>query len=185
MKKLFTMLFLCASTGSVFAQVGIGTNTPNSSSVLELNSTTKAFIPPRMTTSQRNAIASPVAGMMVYNTTTDCVEIYRSAGWYSLCSGGGTTPTDSTSNDVAKSNLVAHWTFDDKKTEDSSNANPETSTGTTAYVTGKIGKALQMTSSYMIYPVIPKLNSQTVLADGFTVSFWAQLPATDKFTSIF
>lgn len=185
MKKLFTMLFLCASAATVFAQVGIGTNTPNSSSVLELSSTTKAFIPPRMTTSQRNQIAAPVAGMMIFNTTTDCVEIYRSAGWYSLCGGGGSNPTDSSSNDVAKSNLIAHWTFDDTKKEDSSNAVPETSTGTTAYVTGKIGKALQLTGSYMIYPVMPKLNNATALANGFTLSFWAQLPATSSFTSIF
>jgi hypothetical protein len=51
----------------VTANVGIGTATPNASALLELNSTSKALLLPRMTKTQRNAI-SPVAGMMIYQT---------------------------------------------------------------------------------------------------------------------
>jgi len=51
-------------------QVGIGTSTPHASSVLELSSTSKGFIPPRMTAVQRDNIASPAQGMVIY--CTDC-----------------------------------------------------------------------------------------------------------------
>ena len=77
---LFT-LFFSAFIVTVFAQVGIGTNTPNSSSILDLTATNKAFIPPRMTTDQRDLIVSPVAGMVIFNTTTTCIEIYRGSSW--------------------------------------------------------------------------------------------------------
>jgi hypothetical protein len=72
------------------AQVGIGTNTPNTSSVLDLTSTNKAFIPPRMNTVQRNNIANPVAGMVIFNTDSTCIEIYRSSGWFNICSAATT-----------------------------------------------------------------------------------------------
>jgi hypothetical protein len=61
-------------------RVGIG-GTPNANAILDLQSTTKAFIPPRMTTSQRNAIPSPTEGMVIYNTTTHGLEVYTNAGW--------------------------------------------------------------------------------------------------------
>ncbi|WOC39336.1 hypothetical protein [Polaribacter sp. HL-MS24] len=54
----------------LFAQKGIGTNTPNESAILELRSTHKGFLPPRMTQAQMLAIINPVAGLMVY--FTDC-----------------------------------------------------------------------------------------------------------------
>ena len=56
--------------------VGIGTATPNANALLDLTSTSKAFLPPRMTGVQRNAIASPVAGMTVYNSTTGTLDVF-------------------------------------------------------------------------------------------------------------
>lgn len=55
--------------------------TPNEKSILDLNSTTRAFLPPRMTTAQRDAISSPTEGMTIYNTTTHQLETYTNAGW--------------------------------------------------------------------------------------------------------
>lgn len=68
-KQLFiaTALFL---TGLMNAQVGIGTITPEASAELEISSTTKGFLPPRMTKSQMIDIASPALGLTVY--CTDC-----------------------------------------------------------------------------------------------------------------
>ena len=63
--------------------VGIGTTTPATSAILDLTSTTQAFLPPRMTTAQRDAIADPVPGMMLFNTTTQKLEIYIS-GWSTM-----------------------------------------------------------------------------------------------------
>jgi hypothetical protein len=62
--------------------VGIGTTSPNSTSILDLTSTTKGFLPPRMTNAQRAAITTPAVGLMVY--CTDAVEglyVYKSTGW--------------------------------------------------------------------------------------------------------
>lgn len=62
--------------------IGIGTTTPNASALLELSSTTRGFLPPRMTNAQRTAIASPAVGLMVYCTdTTEGLYIYKSTGW--------------------------------------------------------------------------------------------------------
>ena len=63
------------SSGSV----GIGTVSP--SGVMDVYSTTSAFLPPRMTTTQRNAVASPIAGMMIYNSTIGEVEVYNGSVW--------------------------------------------------------------------------------------------------------
>jgi hypothetical protein len=87
MKRIiFTTIFIFAIIVSSFAQVGIGTTTPNTSSVLDLTSTNKALLPPRMTTAQRDAIANPVAGMVIYNITTDCIENYTGTTWANFCS---------------------------------------------------------------------------------------------------
>ncbi len=56
--------------------IAIGTDTPNTSAILDITSTTKAFMPPRMTTTQRNAISSPTAGMIIYNSTTNKLNVY-------------------------------------------------------------------------------------------------------------
>lgn len=69
MKK--SLIFLCAFflLQSIHAQsVGIGTNTPAASAQLEIASTTKGLLIPRMTTAQRLAIISPVDGLMVFDT---------------------------------------------------------------------------------------------------------------------
>jgi hypothetical protein len=61
--------------------VGIGTTAPNASSILHLESTTKAFLPPRMTTAERDLIASPIGGMVIYNTTTNLLNFHNGTSW--------------------------------------------------------------------------------------------------------
>lgn len=59
--------------GTMQAQVGIGTNTPNASAQLEVNSTSKGFLPPRVAltgSADATTIASPATGLLVYNTNT-------------------------------------------------------------------------------------------------------------------
>ena len=48
------------------AQVGVGTSSPNASAALEVSSTSKGFLPPRMTAAQRDAISNPSQGLMLY-----------------------------------------------------------------------------------------------------------------------
>jgi hypothetical protein len=63
--------------------VGIGTfnMTNDASARLQINSTTQGFLPPRMTTTQKNAIASPAAGLMVYDTTLNVISYYNGTSW--------------------------------------------------------------------------------------------------------
>jgi hypothetical protein len=76
---------------SNLGSASIGSHTLDSSAVLILQSTTKGFLAPRLTTTQRNAIASPSFGLMIYNTTDSAYQYYRASGWTGMGSGGSTT----------------------------------------------------------------------------------------------
>jgi uncharacterized protein (TIGR02145 family) len=86
------------STFSVDAandRVGIGTTTPNASSALEVSSTTSGFLPPRMTYVQRNAISTPMAGLMVYCTNCGVngePQFYNGVSWLNMAGGAGSIP---------------------------------------------------------------------------------------------
>ena len=67
--------------------VGIGTATPAASAQLEVASTTKGFLPPRLTTTQRDAIASPAVGLVVYNTTTNKLNVWNGTAWTAALTG--------------------------------------------------------------------------------------------------
>jgi len=64
--------------------VAIGTTSPNASSLLDLTSTSKGFLQPRMTTTQRNAISSPTEGLTIFNTTTHKPNYYNGTSWIEL-----------------------------------------------------------------------------------------------------
>lgn len=69
--------------------VGIGTaGAPAASALLELNSTQRGFLPPRMNDGQRDAIETPVAGLTIYNTTTNQLNTYNGAAWTAAARGG-------------------------------------------------------------------------------------------------
>lgn len=57
------------------------TTSPAASALLELSSTTQGFLPPRMTSTQRDAISSPAAGLIIYNTTTNKHQGYNGSTW--------------------------------------------------------------------------------------------------------
>ena len=69
--------------------VGIGTASPAASSILELSATNKGFLAPRMTTTNRTAIASPATGLQVYDTTTNTFWYYNGTVWVNSSAGGG------------------------------------------------------------------------------------------------
>ena len=62
-------------------KVGIGTPTPDASAKLEVASTSRGFLSPRMTETQRDAISSPATGLKIYNTTVDKYEIFTGTVW--------------------------------------------------------------------------------------------------------
>jgi uncharacterized protein YxjI len=59
-------------------------NTNEASALLEVQSTTKGFLPPKMTTTQKNAISSPASGLMVYDTDTNKLCCYNGTSWNDL-----------------------------------------------------------------------------------------------------
>jgi len=83
-KALAIFVFLAFTIASLAQTVAIGTTTPDGSAQLDVSSTTKGLLPPRMTTAQRNAIVSPANGLIIYNSTTNSLEIRNSFAWVSL-----------------------------------------------------------------------------------------------------
>ena len=65
----------------------------SASAVLEASSTTQGFLPPRMTTTQRNAISSPAAGLTIWNTTYVQLEVYNGSLWVNMNGISDKTPT--------------------------------------------------------------------------------------------
>ena len=63
--------------------VSVGSSSINSTAILDVQSTTKGFLPPRMTSTQRDAISSPAAGLVIYNTTTSKLQVYTTS-WTDL-----------------------------------------------------------------------------------------------------
>jgi len=63
------------------SSVGIGTQTPHSKVILDVSSKTKAFRPPVMTTTERDAISSPAEGSVIYNTSTNVLNFYNGSAW--------------------------------------------------------------------------------------------------------
>lgn len=74
----------------VNGSVGVG-GSADTSAQLDIQSTTKGFLPPRMTTVQRDAIASPANGLTIYNTTLNQMQIYSTAATAWVAVGAGAT----------------------------------------------------------------------------------------------
>ena len=105
-KLLLNTVFAISATCLAFAaqaQTGVGTISPDASAQLEINSTTKGLLPPRMTTAQRDAITSPAPGLLIYNTTLGCLQINTGTAaapvWQCL-TGGGATNTSAILSEV-------------------------------------------------------------------------------------
>lgn len=70
--------------GTTSGSVGVGTSTINASAILQADSTIKGFLPPRMTNAQMVAIATPAAGLVVYDTTNNKLNVYDGTNWVTL-----------------------------------------------------------------------------------------------------
>lgn len=89
---------LIAKDGSV----GMGISTPDSSSALDVSSTTKGFLPPRMTTAQRDAISSPATGLTIFNLSNNKLNVYNGSSWVDLEDANPSGSSfGSTSNDLS------------------------------------------------------------------------------------
>jgi hypothetical protein len=77
-----TLMRLHGNNGT--GQISIGTTSVLASAKVQIDSTTQGFLPPRMTTTQKNAIASPATGLMVYDTTLNLMALYNGTTWTTL-----------------------------------------------------------------------------------------------------
>lgn len=89
MKKIIILLFL---TNNLIAQVGIGTTSPDPSSILHLNTTNAGFLAPRLTAVQKFSIVNPATGLLIYQTDGAAgFWYYTGTTWVPF--GGGTSYT--------------------------------------------------------------------------------------------
>ncbi len=93
--NLVTILDVLPSDGSVTPQkistggpqwttqgnVGVGTSTPNPAAALDVTSNNRGFLPPRMTSVARNAIVNPPAGLLIFNTQTNKLNVFNGSFW--------------------------------------------------------------------------------------------------------
>jgi len=80
-------LYMAGTADNYLAgSLGIGTASPNASAILDVQSTTKGVRMPNMTTTQKNAISSPAAGLMVFDTTLSKLCVYSGAAWQTITS---------------------------------------------------------------------------------------------------
>jgi hypothetical protein len=91
MKQIFTLLAAVLLTATTYAQVGIGTTTPDASSALDITSTTKGLLIPRMKAAERDVISSAATGLMIYQTDgTPGFYYYNGSSWAEVAATSAT-----------------------------------------------------------------------------------------------
>lgn len=87
MKHLFTLI-ICLSSISIYAQglkISNAVGNPDSSAMLDVESTSQGVLIPRMTSVQRDSIQNPADGLQIFNTTTGCLNVFVQTGWRQIC----------------------------------------------------------------------------------------------------
>jgi Chaperone of endosialidase/Head domain of trimeric autotransporter adhesin len=133
-KQILILLTILLSGLSTTAQVGISaTNTPpNASAMLDVSSTNKGLLPPRMSTAQRNAIASPADGLLVFDTNTQSYWYRRISTWTELPQSTAAVnfwqQTGAGGNEIKNTNTGGFWSANPVGLDYSSNdiSNPPT-----------------------------------------------------------
>lgn len=95
-KQLIVTFIIIITISNSWGQVGIGTSNPNSAAALEIQSTSKGFLPPRLTEAQIQTISNPPEGLIVYctNCTTKGLLVFNGSAYINLTNGNsGTVPT--------------------------------------------------------------------------------------------
>jgi hypothetical protein len=82
--EYFSLAFGAGSMGASGLFVGSGGLV--ASAILQANSTTKGFLPPRMTTTEKNAISTPATGLVLYDTTLNKLAVYTGSAWETITS---------------------------------------------------------------------------------------------------
>lgn len=113
--------------------VGVNVEEPHESALMELKSTEKGFLPPRMSSTQRDDIENPAPGLRIYNTDTNCENFFNGTAWHELC--GTCTPEPSEAN-AGEDQLSIRTETVTLEAND-----PEFGTGEWEIVSGDLGEA--------------------------------------------
>ncbi len=73
--------------------ISVGDAPPERTAIVDINSTNKGFLPPRMTTAQRDAILDPAVGLTIFNTDRNCLEWWIGSIWYNACGNASVSTT--------------------------------------------------------------------------------------------
>jgi hypothetical protein len=108
-QKIIVALLLFSAIAR--AQIGIGTLVPDASAVLDLSSTTKGFLLPRMTSAEQAALSKPAKGLAIFNTTTNQIENNIGDGidsviWVGASTKGITAPLGTNTTQLATTEFV-------------------------------------------------------------------------------
>ncbi len=94
-------------TGSFASDgTGVNTDTPDPSAIMDMVSTSRGFLIPRLTENQRGNIISPAIGLMIYNTTDKSIDVYTGDGWHQLMHDAPNAPGTISGNTVVCENAT-------------------------------------------------------------------------------
>ena len=107
-KVLFSVLSLFVANYAFSQNVGINATgaTPDASAILDVSSTTKGMLIPRMTTANRTAITTPATGLVVYDTNLNSFYYYNGTAWIWLLSSGSGWSVTGNSGTTAGTNFI-------------------------------------------------------------------------------
>ena len=163
MRKIYLILLFLGFVGS--AQTGIGTTTPDASAKLDISSTSKGMLAPRMTAAQKTAIALPATGLLVYQTDAP-------TGFY-VNTGTSATPNWlRISNDWTKSgNDISYTSGNVSTTGNLTGGNSSTST-----ISGFGANVTSIAASYSLTAADNGEIIQSTSATAITVTIPTGLP---------
>jgi hypothetical protein len=166
-----------------FDGVKVG-GTLSASAIMELTSTTKGFLPPRMTTAERDAISNPANGSLIYNTTTNAYNFYNGSSWLALSTAAGIDEascrvTKSTNQTIgATSDAIISWDTESYDT-DSMHDNVTNNSRITATTAGRyfITTTIKLTNGIPSYlRAVILLNGATIIAGNVINSLGSAIP---------
>lgn len=196
MKQVYIFFFLLISFTGIAQTDGVSINNsgalPDSSAILDVASSDRGVLIPRMTTSQRNAIPSPATGLLIYNTNTDCVNMWTGSFWSELCgqcaipnpnpTNNGPICAGSTLQLTAQTIPGASYSWSGPNGFSSSQQNPSIPNATTAAsgtytvtVTagGCSGQSFTTQATVSAAPAAPSLGSNSPVVLGSTINLTA------------
>lgn len=181
-KKVLLLIAITVFTSfhyNSIAQVGIGTLTPDASAMLDVTSTNKGLLTPRMTTAQKAAISSPAVGLLVFDTDLNGFYYYDGSSWVSLSAAGGSSNdytgwgdyVDGTYTSGSPLTLTAYSkvTLPNDATTVRDSQKPidvtEFYDASTSTITGRDGDGVNIVIEFKVNPTINKNTKITVAID--------------------